>query len=113
MNKNNICEKTDINTESETKTLIIRPDFDSLKYKFTYPIEKVENEDVLDLSHSQSDIIDEIDAKLKSFRACLMPKGYHKIKIDQGKAAFEEIQTDSYDNDEFESFSDEKSIKVI
>ena len=42
LNQNNICEKTDINTESETKTLIIRPDFDSLKYKFLYPIEKVE-----------------------------------------------------------------------
>ena len=39
-----------------------------------------------------------------------MPKGYYKIKIDQGKVAFEEIQTDSYD-DEFESLSDEKSCE--
>ena len=38
-----------------------------------------------------------------------MPQRYNKIKIDQGKVAFEEIQTDSYNDDEFESLSDEKS----
>ena len=98
-----------IYTESKTKTFIIRPDFYSLKYKFSHPIEKVGKEDVLDISHSQSDIIDEIDAKLKLFLASIMPKRYNKIKIDQGKVTFEEIQTDSYNYDEFESLSDEKS----
>ena len=38
-----------------------------------------------------------------------MPTGYHKIKVVDGKITYEQIQSDSYSDDDFESYSEEKS----